>query len=486
MTKENKLIPVASYARYSSTNQSETSIEYQHDCIQKYCDANGYKIIKQYVDEARSGTNDDRKQFKQMLADAKRSPEWSIVLIYDYTRFSRNMSLSISALATLNDAGITLISISQPYWEDTPEQNFNRNIQFAQGDYFSQRLSKVVRDSMIVKAAKNQHCGGIPPLGYDVSDEKELVINEEEAEVVRRIFRMYDSGYSYTQMAKALNKDGITTKTGKEFTKHSFHDLLKQEKYIGTYVWNRARSKKGGKRNTHESKPIEDQIRIEGGCPAIVDRKLFDRVQSALKNKQHGKSPSKHRYHYMLVGLDILKCSCCGAYMTGASRRNRSGNYTVYACPNKGKGCNAKEIRTEYVDQFVSAHLAKDFYNRKDIHRVMLNVKRGDDYNKLVAKRTHNDNAIRNVLKAIEKEPSEELISRLKKLEQDKISLGRAIANCQLIAKDTDQETIKALAHKLKKYLKESDDLEVKEYLKSAVKSVTVSNDDIEVVLNVS
>lgn len=479
-------VKVATYARYSSTNQSETSIEFQHEHMKQYCDRKGYKIIKQYVDEARTGTNDGRKQFQQMLADAKRSPEWSVLLVYDYDRFARNMRDSINHLEMLTNQGIMLLSVNQPFMDITPEQTLNRNILFAYNAYFSEKLSKVMRDSMKVKAAKCEHCGGKPPLGYDIDNEHHLVINKQEADTVRKIFKMFELGYSYNRMAKYFNSKGITTKTGNEFTKHSFYGLLRQEKYIGIFVWNKEREKRKGKRNSHESKPIEEQIRIIGGCPAIIDPQVFARVQATLEERKTGHVDTKNRYHYMFKNLGILKCSCCGADMTGISRRNRSGNYTVYACPNKGKGCNTKDIRTEHIDRFVSSYLAKELYKRDDLHRISVNIKRGDDYEKLVGQKKQKETAIRNVLKAIETNTSEELIKRLAKLEQEKRSIARAIDVCQATAKDLCGDNLKATCKAFREYICISDDPDVKEYLQSAVKSVTVSNDGVEVVLNVS
>ena len=91
-TSKKKKIAVASYTRFSSEGQNETSIEYQDKGIQQYCDRMGYEIVKKYSDKAFSATNDRRPDFQKMVADADNSPEWQKLIVYDFSRFSRNTS----------------------------------------------------------------------------------------------------------------------------------------------------------------------------------------------------------------------------------------------------------------------------------------------------------------------------------------------------------------------------------------------------------
>ena len=105
---------VVAYYRYSSNNQDENSIEYQRLAAQEYCKRNNYDLVKEYIDEAKTGTNDNRAGFLQMKKDASKFPTWDAVIFYDFSRFSRDVSLAIQDTAYFHDLDIDLISITQP------------------------------------------------------------------------------------------------------------------------------------------------------------------------------------------------------------------------------------------------------------------------------------------------------------------------------------------------------------------------------------
>ena len=175
-------------------------------------------------------------------------------------------------------------------------------------EYESKKIGERVSSTFTSKASRARHCGGVPPLGYDVIEEK-LVINESEEVIVKSIFEMYLAGFSYQKMADNLNSKGLLTKAGRPFTKNSFHDILRQKKYVGTYIWNRRQAKqRRGKGNNHAEKPLDEQVKVEGGCPQIIDDETFQMVQEKLAGRQNGTADSKSRRHYMLGGLKILKC----------------------------------------------------------------------------------------------------------------------------------------------------------------------------------
>ena len=82
---------VAAYYRFSSNGQNVNSIAYQRQATQNYCNRVGFELVKEYVDEAQSGANDNRVSFRQMIKDAEKYPEWDMILVYDYSRFARNL-----------------------------------------------------------------------------------------------------------------------------------------------------------------------------------------------------------------------------------------------------------------------------------------------------------------------------------------------------------------------------------------------------------
>ena len=482
---ENKKIPVASYTRFSSEGQNETSIEYQDKGIQQYCDRMGYEIVKKYSDKAFSATNDRRPDFQKMITDADNSPEWQKLIVYDFSRFSRNTSDAFKYRDYLFDKGIKIICSTMPFEDVCPETLLLEGIMFVFNDYFSRKLSYVTRDGLEVKARKGGHCGGRPPLGYDVQGDK-LVVNEMEAEIVRRIFEMYITGVPFSEMAKILNSEHKRTKAGTEFKKNSFYSILNQEKYKGTFVWNRAKERDSkSRRNTHAEKPLEKQVRIENAIPSIVNTETFDKVQSIMKERK-GKKVGTSKYHYMLNNLNVIKCASCGATMTGAANKSRTDPILYYACPNHRKnGCPTKNISRDKIEKLILAAILYKFLGNKTLRK---------KYNKLLnctikdtaikGKLDGIDRAIENILGIIEINNTEQAQKRLKRLQAHKEELiNKSLEDIKQFSDAPEEYSTQKKA--LKKLLKNSDMFQVRSFLANVIKSVTVGNDKVKVELKI-
>jgi site-specific DNA recombinase len=389
--------------RYSSHNQTENSIEYQRTVIQRYCTENQLEIVKEYIDEAYTATNDQRPQFQQMMHDAWEKPEWSTILVYDYSRFARNTDDATIYTGMLDNTKTNLISVTQPFTESI-EGTLLKHIIHAINEFQSQVISKHTHDGLRNYANKTQHCGGIPPLGYDVGEDRTLVINEEEAKIVKDIFDMYECGYSYNKMKDELNAKGCRTKVGELFTKHSFKDILRQEKYTGLYTWDKRVGKdRKGKHNSHEHKPLDKQVRIENGCPQIIDQEQFERVQKKMNARADGAADSKARHHYMLGGLQKIRCAECGSTMQGTKCTSHGKEYFTYFCPkHKAKECSTRAIRTEAIDCFVTGVLMRDLYYRDDLQAISASMKQTNEVKALQEKLKGNKKATQNILKAIQ------------------------------------------------------------------------------------
>lgn len=131
-------------------------------------------------------------------------------------------------------------------------------------------------------------------MGYDVLPDKSYTINDREAEEVRLIFKMYTAGRGYKEIIDALNAAGMTTKTGGAFWKNSISDILRNEKYTGTFIYNRATTMVGGRRNNHASKSADEIIKIPGGIPQIVDDVTWSATKKRLSdNVRKGANKAK-------------------------------------------------------------------------------------------------------------------------------------------------------------------------------------------------
>ena len=220
----------------------------------------------------------------------------------------------------LNRNGVTLRSVLENL-DDSPESIILQSLLEGMAQYYSVNLGREVMKGQRQTALKCKHNGGSAPLGYDVDPEtKHLVINENERKAVELIFSMFAEGYGYSAIIKELYDRGMQTKTGRNFGKNSLYNILTNQKYRGVYIFNKSSAKgPDGKRNSHKLKDPSEIIRVEGGCPAIIDDETFEAVNKRIEENKHGYQRQAKEF-YLLAGKVI--CKECGKYM--------SGNYRIW------------------------------------------------------------------------------------------------------------------------------------------------------------
>ena len=355
------IVRAAVYARFSSDNQRDESIDAQLRAIKEYAVKNDVTIVGEYIDRAVSGTTDNRPDFLRMISDAEKNL-FDVVLVHKLDRFARNRQDSIGYRMELKKHDVSLVSVLEYLDEDSPESVILESVLEAMAEYYSKNLAREVNKGMKENALKCKHTGGIPPLGYDVDPQsKLLVINEGEAEIVRLIFKYFLEGKGYKQISSDLNSAGYHTKVGRKFSTNSIYTILRNEKYKGTYVFNKSSSKStNGTRNSHLYKTGEDVIRIENGVPAIIPKEEFDAVEERLMNRVFP-TTSKRIETYLLSGKII--CGECGSAYVGNrkySGRNKTLHVT-YRCNGRYRkiNCSNKEIRREYIENFVINKLSE-------------------------------------------------------------------------------------------------------------------------------
>ena len=492
MAKKNKKSQNAAnnvvlYLRYSTANQNELSIEYQREACKKYCEKQGYIITKEFVDEARTGTNDKRSSFQTMVQEALNAPSWTKIIVFTFSRFARNTALNGYYEILLGEECITVESATEDN-SQTPEARLMRNVYASFDGYMPEKCAVHTHASLKTKARKGLHCGGTPPLGYDVVDER-LVVNPYEAETVKMIFEMYDKNYSYADMIKVLTDKGRTTKRGVPFQKTSFNSILQNEKYKGIFFWNKAVGKSiDDTHNSHAYKPIEEQVRIDDGCDAIIDKDLFDRVQEKMRGNRKRNMRSAGKNHYMLGGMGKVYCAGCGASMVGAAYKSHGISYRYYACPNhKLKTCNTKNLRADYLENMVSLNIAKYAIRAKNYQAYnQLFEEIAGAQSKVGIKKELSGvkKAIENLLKTIETHPTDEAAERLEVLSAKKANLQKQLA-AATNAPSIKRENLVHIKQQLSKELRKSPDPLIYDIINSVVDKITVSNESVEVILNI-
>lgn len=358
------------YARYSSDNQRDESIEAQVRAIKYFASNYGYDIVRTYADKAMTGRTSDRPQFLKMIDDSK-SGLFQAVIVHKLDRFSRDSldTLYYEKLLRLNN--VQLISVNERL-DQTPEGALMKQVIIGMNQFYSANLAREVMKGLKENAYECLHTGGMPPLGYDVGKDKKYIINETEAAAVRLIFKMYSQGNGYSQIIDALNSRGYKTKLGRSFGKNSLHEILCNEKYNGTYIYNRIASKDiRGRVNRHKMKDSDQIIRIPGGVPVIVDKDTWDTVQQKMKSNFRKAGRSMAKVQYLLSGK--LFCGHCGAAMTGEARRYKGKyEYFYYVCSNakRTKSCDKKPIDRDLLEKAVIDKINEKIFSNKNINEI--------------------------------------------------------------------------------------------------------------------
>ena len=321
------------YARYSDSKQTEQSIEGQLKVCYKYCEANGYTVLQEYIDRAKTGKTDNRTQFRKMLADSKKK-QFETVVVYAIDRFGRNVLQSLLNEKSLQDNGVTVCSATEDF-QNTPAGRMQRNIHMSFAQYYSEELAQKVTRGMEINAEKGRSNGGTTPLGYRIEN-KRYVLDEERAPIVWEIFTKYGNGWSIKQICDSLNERHLTSAQGTAFNKNSLHTMLKNRKYLGIYIY-----------NGHE---------IPGGMPQIIDKDLFDKVQEKMIANKKAPARARAKAEYILSGK--LFCGYCKEKMVGHSSNQISKKgiiFNYYKCKNAGKNksCKKKMAHKDYIEDIV-------------------------------------------------------------------------------------------------------------------------------------
>ena len=223
-------ISAALYARFSSDNQRNESIDAQIRAIKEFAKANGIMIVGEYIDRAKSATTDDRPDFQRMIEDSAKG-NFRLVLVHKLDRFARNRNDSIVYRMKLQKNRVSLLSVLEPFDDDKPENIILQSVLEGMNEFYSRNLAREVRKGLKENALKCKHTGGLPPLGYDVDkNTRLLVINELEAEAVRFIYKSVLEGNGYSSIIIRLQQEGYKTKAGKSFGKNSLYEILHNPK----------------------------------------------------------------------------------------------------------------------------------------------------------------------------------------------------------------------------------------------------------------
>lgn len=303
---------VCAYARVSTmTEKQQDSLENQQAYYAHYYSQRpDIDFVGIYYDQGISGNRMNRPGFRQMIADCK-AGNIDVIHTKSISRFARNTELLLAVsrelktiqvdiffeeqhLHTLSNEGEVMLTVLASYAEEEL-RNMSENQRWA----FQKKFQ---RGELVINTKRF--------LGYDKDEEGELVINPEEAQIVKRIFSLYLSGMGGHAIAKLFNKEKIPTVDQKQWHSTTVLNILKNEKYKGDALLQKYYFEEINKKQRLNNGQVQQYL-IRDNHEAIVSREDWDAVQKRLQQFQEKHASTNCLQRYPLSGL--LKCEHCGS-----------------------------------------------------------------------------------------------------------------------------------------------------------------------------
>ncbi len=341
---------VAIYVRVSTEEQAKEgySIEGQIQNITDYCKSMNYEITKIYKDEGISGTSIDKRPALLFLLDDCRQNDFDGVVVWKLSRLSRKNKDNIEILDHFESNGISFFSVTEPFDSSMPAGKMLAQVLGAMSELERNTIIENARMGMQQRAKEGKWNGG-SVLGYK-SINKELMIIEEEALLVRHIFKLYLDGKGYKSIANLLNHDGYKTKRNKPFSITSIRTIILNPMYAGFIRYNKQENWNSKRRSGTNPNPTI----VQGIHEPIIDMNTWTSAQ--LINTKKSSIPAK-TFTGSFPLTTLLRCPICNHGMIGHRIKYKDNYIRYYQCGNfhnKGSAvCNANLIRADYAESYV-------------------------------------------------------------------------------------------------------------------------------------
>ncbi len=327
------------YTRVSTAEQVENfSLDTQRRYCDDYCARNEIEVDRVFVDEGASAKTAERAEFQRMLAYcAENRKRLDFVIVYDVSRFSRNMLDYEVVRATLHELGISLRSATQPF-DDSPAGELVGGMLAIFANFENRQRAERTVAGMKAALASGRWTHQ-PPLGYQKPKDRDhgpsLAPDPDRAPLVRLAFERVATGrFSKREVLKEVTSLGLRTKKGRPMSDQSFATMLRNPIYAG-------------------------RLRVErfgfdgpGDFDPIVDQALFEAVQAVLDGRRPS-AAARHRDHPDFPLRRFVRCGSCGRPLTASWSSGRNERYPYYRCPTSG--CSTGNVRKEELEAgFVS------------------------------------------------------------------------------------------------------------------------------------
>lgn len=362
---------IAAYCRVSTDKEDQlNSLETQKEFFLEYTNRTGDNLIKLYADEGISGTKiKNRKEFQRMLADAEKGL-FDMVVVKDISRFARNTVDLLQSVRKLKSLGIETQFL-------TANMTSMGNSEFVLTIFGALAQEESANTSKRIKFGKkmNAEKGKVPNIvyGYDkiIGDYFNLSINEEEAKVIRQIFKWYtEEGYGGSKIAGMLNERGIKTKRGNNWSQNSICRILTNEIYTGKIINGKeevADFLTGQRKEKDESEwmvTVRPKLRI-------IDDEIFDKAQDIIKGRQKSFNMTRERQSNKYLFSTLIKCKDCGWSFRRTVRQYKN-TYVRWVCSgHNGRGAascpNAVTMDEEELIQVLQEYFQDILCKKKKV-----------------------------------------------------------------------------------------------------------------------
>ena len=295
--KKTQAVRCAIYTRVSTDqglDQEFNSLDAQYEASRAYIRSQAHagwtQIRARYDDGGFSGGNTDRPALQQLLEDV-RAGKIDVIVVYKVDRLTRSLADFAKLVELFDQHGVSFVSVTQQFNTTTSMGRLTLNVLLSFAQFEREVTSERIRDKIAASKRKGLWVGGMVPLGYDTKD-RQITVNEKEAETVRTIFRRYLDLGSLNLLMADLRRRGIVTKrrilkTGKviggiPFTRGPLAHLLRNRFYIGEVTF-------------------KGEI-LAGEQPAILDRDLFEAVQVKLSEQATNHTTARMQSEALLMG----------------------------------------------------------------------------------------------------------------------------------------------------------------------------------------
>ena len=454
------------YARYSCEKQTENSILGQVRDCKDFAKREQIEIVNIYKDEALSGrTATKRPSFMRMINDASQKL-FDYIIVWKGDRFSRSRADAAKYKSDLAKLGVRVLSATEANLKGA-QAILMDGINEAFAEYFSVELAEKVTRGMKQNAIDGRFNGGMLNYGYKMDENRNIVINEEEAAVVREMFDIYTlNAVSINYVRKALNAKGFRNRRGKPFGQSTVSEMIKCTKYIGKFTY----------------MGIENATMF----PSIIDETTFNAAQSKLAQMPIRKCDPEFRSPFFFT--HHIFCGYCGDGMLSTSGTSKCGRtYYYYKCFDwKKHGHECLALRREAVEKLVFNEINHFFDN--NVWKELMWPKIRDIYNESVKQSNEKRKELDEINEKIDKllyaiENGVDIrtcTGRVKELEKRKLELEKDVGSYIPIGEDHIRNLLEIFLRDVI-CVEEIDRTWMKDIVKHFVDKVVVTHEDIKV-----